>query len=127
MADFSSAVRPVIGLLMLFGSYLLARGRKTGRQRAIREAPALAARLGLEHRTPGDPSVVGSMRGSHRGREVFVDADERPRIVVYFAEAPPVVLRTFEHEKRAPAGMERFDTRSAKVNRLFKERSLENK
>lgn len=123
MADLASALRAApIGLLMLLGTYLAARRRRNVAARAVVEMPEVARRLGLEFRPPSAPGNIGGLRGTHRGHEVFVDADDRPRIVVYFAEPPPFILRTYEHEKRTPGGMERFDFRRPLLDGFFKER-----
>jgi hypothetical protein len=110
-----------IGLLMLFGSYMAARRRKSGHRRATQEFPLLARELGLEFRAPSDPNHIGSLRGRYQDHSVFVDPDDRPRVVVYFDPPPAVVLRTYEHEKRTPNGMVRFETRNAAIDRFFKD------
>ncbi len=123
MADLGTLLRAApIGLFMLFGSYWAARRRKGEAARAVSEMPELAARLGLEFLRPSAPGRIGAVRGHFRGFDVYVDPDERPRIVVYFQNAPPLVLRSFEHEKRTPNGMRRFETTSPAADALFKER-----
>lgn len=123
MPDLSKLLAGVpIGLLMFFGTYLAARRRKKVAANTAVEMPAIAARLGLQFRKPSVPGHIGAVRGTFRGYEVFVDPDERPRAVVYFSASPPVILRTYEHEKRTPAGMQRFDTGSNAIDGFFKER-----
>src|SRR5262249_31319893 len=77
---------------------------RSGASRAAKEYPALAAKLGLSRREAGKGGS-GALSGEFDGYRVFVDPDERPRIVVYALAEPQIVLRTYEHEKRAPAGM----------------------
>ena len=121
--DLEKIVRAApIGLLMLVGSYVASRRRKSGQARAAQEFPETAKRLGLEFRAPSQPGRIGVLHGRFRSYEVFVDPDERPRIVVYFSRQPAVVLRTYEHEKRIQAGMVRLDTGSTFLNGLFKDR-----
>lgn len=123
MPDLSKLLAGVpIGLLMFFGTYVAARRRKFVAANAAVQMPAIADRLGLEFRKPSVPGHIGTVRGTFRGYEVFVDPDERPRAVVYFSASPQVILRTYEHEKRTPAGMERFDTGSNVVDGFFKDR-----
>lgn len=111
-----------IGLFMFFGTYLAARRRKSVAASAAAEMPEVAARLGLTFRKPAHPGHIGAVRGEYRGYEVFVDPDERPRAVLYFTGAPSLILRTYEHEKRTPADMQRFDTGRGPVDGFFKER-----
>lgn len=122
MADLQDLVRPALGLLMVFGPYVAYRRRRGSRRAAEEGLPALAARLGLEHRPPAIPGLIGSVRGRFRGWEIFVDSDERPRVVVYLPGAPGLVLRTWEHEKRVPPGMERFDSGEPGVDARLRER-----
>ena len=105
MPDLSSIVRAApIGLLMLIGSYVAARRRKGGARRAAAELPDVARELGLELRPPANPTGIGTVRGEHGGLDVFVDPEDRPRIVVYLRRAPAAYLRSYEHEKRPPPG-----------------------
>jgi hypothetical protein len=121
--DLEKLVRAApIGLFMLVGSYLAARRRKSGWARAAEEYPEAARRLGLEFRAPAEPGRIGTMRGNVQGYRVFVDPDERPRVVLYFIQGPALVLRTFEHEKRSPNGMARFETGSSFLDGFFKDR-----
>lgn len=121
--DLEKIVRAApIGLLMLVGSYVASRRRKSGWTRASRALPEVAKRLGLDFRAPSEPGRIGVLRGSLRGYDVFVDPDERPRVVVYFTREPALILRTYEHEKRVPAGMVRIDAGTASSNALFKDR-----
>lgn len=122
MADLEAILRAApLGLFMLFGSYVAAKRRKSGHRRATQEFPVLARELGLEFRPPSEPDRIGALRGKYQGHDVFVDPDERPRVIVYFDPAPAVVLRTYEHEKRAPNGMVRFETRNPGIDRFFKD------
>jgi hypothetical protein len=123
MADLATVLKAApIGLLMLLGSYVASRRRKSGWSRAAKEFPALADRLGVTFRAPPSPTRIGTLRGTFRGYDVFVDPDDRPRLVVYFGSAPPVILRTFELEKRVPSGMQRLETQNPLVDRFFKDR-----
>jgi hypothetical protein len=123
MPDLGEILRAApIGLLMLVGSYFAARRRKSAFAQAKERFPELARSLGLEFLKPADPARIGCLRGRFDGHSVFVDPDERPRIVVYFERAPRLVLRTYEHEKRTPEGMRRFDSGAPLVDRFFKER-----
>jgi hypothetical protein len=122
MADFESILKAApIGLLMFFGTYLASKRRQSGRARAAKELPELARRLGLESRK-ADPGGIGALSGDYEGYRVYVDPDERPRIVVYFANAPAVALRTYEHEKRVPPGMVSVLTDNDAVDRFFRDR-----
>jgi hypothetical protein len=122
MADLEAILKAApIGLFMLFGSYLAAKRRKSGHRRASAEFPGIAAELGLEFRAPSDAGRIGTLRGTYQGYDIFVDPDERPRIIVYLASAPVLALRTYEHEKRVPNGMVRFETREPSVDRFFKD------
>jgi len=69
-----------------------------------RKYPALAAKLGLSLRDAAG-SGTGTLTGEVDGYRVFVDPDDRARIVVYTRAEPQIVLRTYSHEKRVPAGM----------------------
>jgi hypothetical protein len=109
-----------IGLLMLLGSYVAAKRRQSGAARAAKEYPALAQKLGLSLRA-AEPGRIGALTGEYDGYRVFVDPDDRARLVVYFRTAPRVVLRTYEHEKRAPAGMVAVMTPGRVPNRFFKD------
>jgi len=122
MADLETILRAApIGLFMLFGSYLAAKRRQSGKARAAKELPELAQRYGLVARA-AEPHRIGALTGNYEGYDVFVDPDERPRIVVYYASAPAVALRTYEHEKRIPFGMVSLVTGNAVVDRFFKDR-----
>src|SRR5947207_839124 len=122
MADLAKLLQGGgIGLFMFFGTYLAAKRRRTGRARAEKELPELARRFGLESKAAG-PGTIGALSGNYEGYDVYVDADERPRIVVYFAAAPAVAFRTYEHEKRVPTGMTSVLTDNAAVDRFFKDR-----
>ena len=121
-----SAIRELLGggafgLFMLFGRYVAAKLRQSGAARAIKEYPELASKLGLTHR-PAGGGRIGALSGEHAGYRVFVDPDEHPRIAVYFARAPQLFLRTYEHEKRPPADTASFSTQNDSVDRYFKDR-----
>ena len=106
MADLKTILGAApIGLLMLIGSYVAARRRKSGHRQAMDEYPGIARSLGLEHRADG--ARIGTLRGRYRDRDVFVDPDERPRLVVRYETSPPVAFRNYEREKREPQGMVR--------------------
>src|SRR6185369_6224262 len=60
--------------------------------------------------------------GTLDGHDVFVDPDERPRLVVYLKGAPAVLLRSFELEKRIPQNMVRVETRDTVFDSAFRER-----
>ena len=62
-------------------------------------------RSSASHAASRRPAASGRFSGEIDGHRVFVDPDERARIVVYTRIQPQAVLRTFEHEKRVPAGM----------------------
>jgi hypothetical protein len=122
MADIGDVLRAApIGLLMLIGSYLAAKRRQSGAARAAKEYPELASKLGLSLRT-SDTGRIGKLSGEYAGYRVFVDPEERPRIVMYFNEAPQVYLRTYEHEKRSPPDTVSFSTQNDTVDRYFKDR-----
>ena len=104
MADLGSIKQALFFAMMVVVPYVAHRLRKSGAARAARGYPALASKLGLSRREP-PPGGVGALSGEMDGHRVFVDPDERARIVVYTRTEPQVVLRTFEHEKRVPAGM----------------------
>jgi hypothetical protein len=104
MADLGSIKQALFFAMMVVVPYVAHRLRRSGAARAARAYPALATKLGLSRREP-PPGGVGALSGEMDGHRVFVDPDERPRIVVYTRIEPQVVLRTFEHEKRVPAGM----------------------
>lgn len=109
------------GLFMLLGRYAAAKWRQSGAARASKEYPELASKLGLTLRAAG-AGRTGALSGEYGGYRVFVDPDERPRIAVYFASTPKIFLRTYEHEKRAPADTAPFSTRHDSVDRYFKDR-----
>jgi hypothetical protein len=122
MPDLATILRAApIGLLMLIGSYVAARRRKTGFQDARENYPALATRLGLTHQRPAEARRVGSMRGNFREHDAFIDPDERPRVVVYFRVAPKLALRSYDHEKRTPKGMKRVFTGATAVDAYWKD------
>jgi hypothetical protein len=122
MADLGKILQAApIGLLMLVGSYVAAKRRQSGAARAVKEYPGLAEKLGLSVRSAG-AGKIGALAGEYQGFRVYVDPDERPRVAVYFEGTPQLALRTYEHEKRAPAGMTSFATRNAAVDRFFKNR-----
>jgi hypothetical protein len=104
MADLGSIKQVIIFAMMVIVPYVAHRLRRSGAARAAREYPALATKLGLSRREPPSGGV-GSLSGEMGGHRVFVDPDERARIVVYTRTDPQIVLRSFEHEKRVPAGM----------------------
>jgi hypothetical protein len=97
-----------LGLAMFVGTYIGMRRRKSGWARARASFPEVARTLGLTHRAPSSATGIGTLKGEHGGFEVFVDPDDRPRIVVYLRTAPRLILRSFEHEKRTPEGMVRL-------------------
>jgi len=107
---------------MLVGTYVASRRRKSGWARARESFPEVARTLGLTHRPPVDSRSIGTLRGEHGGHEVFVDPDDRPRIVVYLKGSPAVVLRTFEHEKRTPPGMAPLPRGLSTADALFADR-----
>ncbi|HVU04188.1 MAG TPA: hypothetical protein VHE30_20665 [Polyangiaceae bacterium] len=115
-------VRASIGFLMAFGTYYAARRRKTGAGRARTEFPALAARLGLAHRPPADSRGIGSLRGTYEGHEVFVDPDDRPRVVVYLRGEPQILFRSFIVEKRTPANWVRIESGDSWLDGYLKDR-----
>jgi hypothetical protein len=125
MADLGAILRAApIGLLMLIGSYVASKRRQSGAARATKEFPELAAKLGLTARAAA-AGKIGALAGDYQGFRVYVDPDDRPRVVVYFARAAEVTLRTFEHEKRPPPGMVSFTTGNTAVDRFFKDRYAE--
>ena len=104
MADLGAVKQALFFAMMVVVPYVAHRLRRSGAARAAKEYPALATKLGLSRRDPIEGGV-GPLSGELDGHRVYVDPDDRPRIVVYTRAEPPIVLRTFEHEKRAPAGM----------------------
>jgi hypothetical protein len=104
MADLGSIKQALFFAMMVVVPYVAHRLRRSGAARAAKEYPALATKLGLSRRDP-PAGGIGALSGEMGGHRVFVDPDERARIVVYTRSAPQIVLRTFEHEKRVPAGM----------------------
>jgi hypothetical protein len=104
MADLGSIKQALFFAMMVVVPYVAHRMRRSGAARAAREYPALATKLGLSRRDP-PAGGIGALSGELGGHRVFVDPDERARIVVYTQANPQIVLRTFEHEKRVPSGM----------------------
>jgi hypothetical protein len=103
MADLENVKRALFFAMMVVVPYVAHRLRRSGATRAAKEYPALATKLGLSRRDPAKGGI-GALSGELDGHRVFVDPDDRPRIVVYARTEPKVVLRTYEHEKRVPAG-----------------------
>ncbi len=104
MADLGSIKQALFFAMMVVVPYVAHRMRRSGAARAAKEYPALATRLGLSRRDPA-AGGIGALSGEMGDHRVFVDPDERPRIVVYTRSDPQILLRTFEHEKRVPPGM----------------------
>jgi hypothetical protein len=120
MADIEDAKRSFFLVLMIVGPYVMHRLRRSGASRAKKDYPALAEKLGLSLRS-AEGARIGVLSGDQDGYRVVVDPDDRPRIVVYCRAEPPVILRTFEHEKRVPAGMIAMTTPGRVANRFFKD------
>jgi hypothetical protein len=121
MADLAGVRALLMGFLALGVPYLALRKRKSGFSKAKAEYPAIARQLGLSHRAAEDSGRIGALRGTLDGHEVFVDPDERPRLVVYLKGAPPLLLRSFELEKRIPQNMVRVETRDTSLAEVFRE------
>ena len=117
MADLGSIKQALFFAMMVVVPYVAHRLRRSGAARAARDYPALATKLGLSRREP-TPGSVGALSGEIGGHRVFVDPDERARIVVYTRTDPQLVLRTFEHEKRVPVGMVAVAPRGLPANFL---------
>jgi len=120
MADIEDVKRVAFFALMVIGPYVMHRMRRTGAARASREYPALARELGLSLRA-AEPGRIGALSGDYDGYRVFVDPDDRARIVVYTHTEPRVVLRTFEHEKRVPNELVSATTPNRVAERFFKD------
>ncbi|HEX2730456.1 MAG TPA: hypothetical protein VHM70_02585 [Polyangiaceae bacterium] len=107
------------GLLMFAGSAIAARRRKLRQSRAGRNYPLLAGKLGLELEPARYPGWVGRLRGRFQGFDVLVEPDERPRIVVRFAAASLLDLRTYEHWKRVPEGYQVLSLGKRRLDQRF--------
>lgn len=117
-----SVLRSVpIGLVM-FGVMAWGYIRRRARRNATRSGyPALAERLGLEHRRPTRINDVGQLHGVWRGYRICVDPDEQRKIIVRFAGEPLIDLRSYE-VPRCPVGMKTFGARDRAVNAYFRTR-----
>jgi hypothetical protein len=120
--DFEWTDALPIGILMFAGSLIAATRRKAGRALAQRNYPSVAKRLGLTFEPPKHPAGVGQLTGQFQGREILVQPDERPRIVVYLKGEPSIELRSYPHWKRAPEGYAAFSLGSQKLNRWLPNR-----
>jgi hypothetical protein len=99
--DLSSYLKALpVGLVMF--AVMAARffRRRAGHQKARTDYPALAVRLGLEHRAPTSPNQIGCLQGQMRGFSVLVDPDEQRKLIVRFHGEPDVDLRTYDGPQR---------------------------
>jgi hypothetical protein len=109
-----------IGLLLFLLMYLSARRKLSGFRLAAEELPRLAERLGLTFRRGStDGRAIGKLSGDYRGYSVFVDPDERARVVLTCRAPIQVDLRSYERRFRPPKGFIPFRSGSALVDEFF--------
>lgn len=110
------------GLVFLLGTYLSLRRRQSGRARSTQDFPEFARSQGLQHQPARDAAGAGRLSGNYHGYELRVDPDEEARIVLRFAGAPQISLRTFGYHKRPPSNWKPIITRYRRFDAHFKER-----
>lgn len=104
--------------IMMFGALY----RRARRRLAVSDYPAVAVRLGLEHRKASHPKGVGRLVGEIDGLSVIVDPEEEQSLIVRFEHAPAIDFRTYELERAPPRGLRLYRSGNRAVDGFFRTR-----
>jgi hypothetical protein len=111
-----------IGMLMFGGMFLAFVIRRARAGRAMRDFPALAAKLGLVHRPSLHQGAIGGLSGEYQGYRVYIDPDDQRAISLRFEHEPLVDFRNYEVNRGAPRRMHTYYSGDKRFDAFFKTR-----
>jgi hypothetical protein len=111
-----------LGAVLLLSLLYASLRHKSGFRRAATALPELGQELGLEYSPPRYARSQGSLTGRYLGRVVRVDPDEQRAILIRFAGAPSIDLRSYERPQRAAPGMKQIRSGDAAFDDFWKTR-----
>jgi hypothetical protein len=111
-----------LGAVLLLSLLYASLRHKSGFSRAATALPELGRELGLEYFSPRYARSQGSLAGQYLGRAVRVDPDEQRAILIRFAGAPSIDLRSYERPQRAAPGMTQIRSGDALFDDFWKTR-----
>lgn len=93
-----------------------------GHQKAARELPGLAAKLGLHFSEAELIREIGSIQGDYRGRDTRILVDHAT-ILLQLRTAESLTLATYAPQRRhPPSGLVEFETGNRSFDRFFQTR-----